>query len=229
MLTEVGHNIWIAEGGSVRFLGVPYPTRMTVVRLVGGSLWIHSPIALDKGLAAKVDSLGAVRYLVSPNKLHHLFIGDWAKSWPEARTYASPGLTTRRKDLRFDSELGDDPDPAWASEIDQVIFRGSFAMEEAVFFHRASRTLIVTDLIQKFDPESLAWPQRLLMKLDGLLGPDGSTPREWRLTFWNRKAARRALRQALDWNPERIILAHGTWVRTHGSEALQRSLRWLKP
>ncbi len=229
MLTEIDQNIWIAEGDAVRFLSVPYPTRMAVVRLSDGSLWVHSPIHLESGLAGELQALGPVRYLISPNKLHHLFMGEWAEAWPEAWMYASPGLARRRKDLRFHAELGDRPEPEWASEIDQVIFRGSFAMEEVVFFHRPSRTAIVTDLVQKFDPASLAWPQRVVMGLDGMLGPDGSTPREWRLTFWNRRAARKALRGALEWNPERILLAHGTWVRSNGQEELKRSLRWLKP
>jgi hypothetical protein len=229
MLTEIEKNLWIVEGGAVRFLGIPYPTRMTVVRLADGSLWIHSPIQLDSALTEELQALGPVRYLISPNKLHHLFMGEWAERWPEARTYASPGLAKRRKDLRFDAELGDRPEPDWAEEIDQVIFRGSFAMEEVVFFHRPSRSVIVTDLVQKFDPASLAWFQRAVMRLDGMVGPDGSTPREWRLSFWNRRAAREALRKALAWDPERILLAHGEWVRGNGREALERSLRWLRP
>jgi len=228
-LTEIDNNIWIAEGATVRFLGIPYPTRMTVVRLSNGRLWVHSPIHLDDNLAAEINALGGVGFLVSPNKLHHLFMAEWAEVWPKARLYAPPGLAARRKDFRFDADLGDDPEPEWASEIAQVVFRGSFMMEEVVFFHRASRTLIVADLIQKFDPETLSWLQRLVMRLDGLLGPDGSTPREWRLSFWDRKTARQALRKALEWNPERLIIAHGTWIASNGREALERSLRWLKP
>ncbi|NQU38169.1 MAG: hypothetical protein HQ526_11330, partial [Actinobacteria bacterium] len=101
-------------------------------------------------------------------------------------------------------------------------------MEEVLFFHRASRTLLVTDLIQKFAPEDLSGPQRLLMRLDGLLGPDGSTPREWRLSFWNRRAARSAVQTALAWNPERVVLAHGPLVEEGGTAIVEGSLRWLK-
>lgn len=226
-LEPIAENLWIADGAPVPFLGIPYPTRMTLARLSDGGLWVHSPIALGPELAAEVSKLGAVRHLVSPNKIHHLFLADWARRWPEARLYAPPGLARRRRDLHFAGELGDRPDPAWAAEIDQVVFRGSFAMEEVVFFHRASRTLVIGDLVQKFEPAGLAPWQRRLMRLDGLLGPDGSTPREWRLSFWNRRAARRALERALAWNPERIVIAHGTWVRRDGREALRRSLAWL--
>lgn len=227
MLANVGPDIWIAEGGSVSFLGFPYPTRMTVARLGDGSLWVCSPVALDGGLQDAINALGPVRHIVSPNKLHHLFLADWAKAWPTARLYAAPGLARRRRDLTFACELGDAPEPEWAAEIDQVVFRGSFFMEEVVFFHKASRAIIVTDLVQKFDPASAHGWRGLLMKWDGLVGPEGSTPREWRLSFWNRRAARAALRKALEWNPHLLIIAHGEWVREDGREALARSLRWL--
>ena len=227
VLTEVDRDIWIADGPSVQFLGFPYPTRMTVVRLRDGTLWVCSPIQLDDHLREAINALGPVRHVVSPNKLHHLYLGDWAGAWSAAKLYAAPGLARRRRDLSFDSELGDQPDPAWADDIDQVIFHGSFAMDEVVFFHRASKTAIVTDLVQRFDPASLHGWRRVFMTVDGLVGPHGSTPREWRWSFWNRAAARRAKRRAIDWNPQRVIVAHGDWVRDDGRAALERALAWI--
>jgi hypothetical protein len=227
MLEKVAENLWIADGSSVPFLGVPYPTRMTVARLADSSLWVCSPTRLDEGLRTCIDKQGPVRHLVSPNKIHHLFLGEWARAWPEAKLYASPGLARRRRDLTFHEELGDQPPPAWAEDIDQVIFRGSFALEEVAFFHRASRTAILTDLVQKFDPATLHGWRLAIMKLDGLVGANGSTPREWRLSFWNRAAARKAKQEVLAWDPERVIIAHGEWVRDNGRDVLERSLRWL--
>jgi hypothetical protein len=227
MLTEIDRNIWTAAGPTVSFLGFPYPTRMAVVRLTGGDLWIWSPIALTEELVGAVEQLGRVAHLVAPNKLHHLYLGDWKRRWPEARLYAPPGLAKRRTDLRFDAELGDSPDMAWAGEIDQVIFHGSFAMEEVVFFHRPSSTVLFTDLIQRFDPETLKGWRRIFMILDGLVGPEGSTPREWRLSFWNRRAARRALRKVVSWNPNRLIIAHGECTAHDALNVVARSLRWL--
>jgi len=118
MLNEIERDIWIADGASVAFFGFPYPTRMIVVRLADGSLWVCSPIALSPPLAEAVNALGPVRHLVSPNKIHHLFLGQWAQVWPDAKLYASPGLARRRPDLKFARELGDEPDPAWATDID---------------------------------------------------------------------------------------------------------------
>ncbi|HVO26340.1 MAG TPA: DUF4336 domain-containing protein [Candidatus Margulisiibacteriota bacterium] len=227
VLTEVDRDIWIADGPAVSFFRIPYPTRATVVRLRDGSLWVCSPIRLDDQLRAAVGVLGPVRHIVSPNKLHHLYLGDWARTWPAAKLYASPGLARRRPDLSFESELTDQPDAAWADDIDQVIFHGSFAMQEVVFFHRLSRTAIIADLVQRFDPASLQGWRRVIMTLDGLVGAHGSTPREWRLSFWNRAAARSAKRKVLDWNPQRVIIAHGEWIRDNGRAVLERALAWM--
>lgn len=227
-LEAIDRDIWIADGPEVRFLGAfPYPTRMTVVRLGNGDLWICSPIPLDDPLRRELAALGPVRHLVSPNKLHHLFLGPWAAAHPGARLYASPGLAARRRDLEFQAELGDEPDPAWAQDIDQVIFRGSFFMEEAVFFHRASRTAIFTDLVQRFDPEEARGWRGALMRLDGLVGESGSTPREWRLSFWKRRAAREARDRVLAWNPRRLVVAHGLCAQEGARQVLARALAWL--
>ncbi len=224
VLEEIDRDIWIADGPPVRFFGFPYPTRMTVVRLADASLWICSPIALSERLAQAVEALGTPGHLIAPNKIHHLFLGEWQRRWPAVRLYAAPGLAARRPDLRFDGELGDRPEPAWADEIAQVVFAGSIAMTEVVFFHRRSRTAIVTDLVQRF--EGVRGWRGWLMRLDGLVGPEGSTPREWRLTFVDRRALRRAKAAALAWNPERVVIAHGTWIRTDGRAVLERALAW---
>ena len=176
-LEEFAPNLYLVEGGTVSFHGFPYPTRAAIVRLAQDLLWVWSPVGLDEDLAAAVDDLGSVRYLISPNKIHHLFLADWARRWPDAELFASPGLEARRPDLHFRGTLDDAAEPAWSAEIDQVVFRGSFAMEEVVFLHRPSRTALVCDLIQRHDPRSQHGWRGALMRLDGLVGEAGSTPR----------------------------------------------------
>jgi len=228
LLLPFGKDLWLADGPVVPFLGsFPYPTRMGVVRLPGGDLWLWSPIEWSEPLARELEALGPIRHLVAPNKIHHLFLGQWTERFPEARLYAAPGLAKRRPDLRFHAELGEVPDPAWDGVLDQTVFRGSLFMEEVVFFHRPSRTALVCDLIQRFEPGSLSGWRGALMRLDGLVGPDGSTPREWRASFLRRGPARQALRTALDWDPQRLVIAHGTLPEENGREALAHGLRWL--
>jgi len=227
MLEEFGPSFYSAEGPSIPFFGFPYPTRMAVARLSDGSAWVWSPVALTEKLANEVESIGPVRYIVSPNKLHHLFLNEWANRWPDARLYAPPGLARKRPDLRFDAELGDEPSPAWAADIDQVVFRGSFAMEEVAFFHRASRTVIVCDLIQRFPESKISGWKGVLMRLDGLVGERGSTPREWRASFLRRGPARMARKKVFGWDAERLLIAHGDCAYTEANKIIRAALSWI--
>jgi hypothetical protein len=227
MLEEFGPSLYVAEGPSVSFLGFPYPTRMAIARLGDGSAWVWSPVALSPELECAVRAIGPVQHIVSPNKIHHLFLKAWVECWPSARLWAPPGLARRRPDLRFDAELGDEAESAWAADIDQVIFRGSLAMEEVVFFHRASRTAIFCDLVQRHDPERMRGFKGMLMRLDGLVGERGSTPREWRLSFLRRRAARAARARVLAWEPERLLIAHGACAAADATPILARALAWM--
>ncbi len=227
MIEEFGPSLYLANGPVVSFFGFPYPTRMAVARLSDGKLWIWSPIELTGDLADAVDAIGPVAYIVSPNKIHHLFLRQWTERWPQALLFAPPGLARRKPELHFDRELGDTAESEWAADIDQVIFRGSFAMEEVVFFHRASRTAIVGDLIQRFPPNYMKGWKDLLMRLDGLTGEHGSTPREWRASFLSRTRARAARRKVLDWEPRQLLIAHGECARTDATTIIGDALRWI--
>ena len=227
MLEAFGPSLWVADGPTVPFLTFPYPTRMAVVRLADGGVWIWSPIALTPELAEEVEAIGPVRHIVSPNKIHHLFLGAWAERWPEAQLHAPPGLAKRKPELHFNEELGDEANPDWAEDLDQTIFRGSLAMEEVVFFHRPSGTAIVCDLVQRHDPSTATGLKGTIMRLDGLVGPRGSTPREWRASFLRRKPARAARAELLAWQPERLIIAHGECARTGATSILERALAWI--
>jgi len=227
VLREFAPSLYVANGPTVSFFGFPYPTRMAAVRLQDGRVWVWSPVALSRELADQVDALGRVCDIVSPNKLHHLFLPDWARRWPEARLHAPPGLARRRRDLHFHAELGEVPDPDWAAEIDQALFRGSIALSEVAFFHRPSRTAILGDLVQRHDPAQMTGLRGMLMRLDGLVGERGSTPREWRASFLRRGPARAARDRVLGWEPERLVIAHGACAARDATAILARALAWI--
>ena len=226
-LHEFGPRLYVADGPTVSFFGFPYPTRMAVAKLADDSAWVWSPVALSPELARAVDAIGPVRHIVSPNKIHHLFLREWAERWPEARLYAPPGLARKRPDLHFYAELADEPDPAWAADIDQAIFSGSFAMDEVAFFHRPSRTAIIGDLVQRFPEAEMTGWKGLVMRLDGLVGEHGSAPREWRASFLRRGPARRARDKVLAWKAERLLIAHGDCARSDASAILADALSWI--
>jgi len=227
MLEEFGPSLYTAEGPIVSFFGFPYPTRMAVARLFDASVWVWSPIALTEELARAVEAIGPVRHIVSPTKLHHLFLSQWSSRWPEAQLYAPPGLARKKRKLRFHAELADEPSAAWSADIDQVIFRGSFALTEVVFFHRVSATAIFGALIQRFPESMLSGWKGKVMRLGGLAGEQGSTPGDWRASFLRRAPARAARERVLRWHPVRLLIAHGECAQTDATKIIARALSWI--
>jgi hypothetical protein len=226
-LLRFGREIWIADGPVASFYGFAYPTRMAVIRLSDGSLFVWSPIALSCSLRASIDALGPVRDLVSPNALHHLFLAEWKSAYPAARLFASPRLRRKRKDLAFDATLGEAPEAEWAADIDQVVLHGSFFLTEVIFFHRQSGTALFADLIQNFPRDWFKGWRGVIARLDGIVAPNPGAPRDWRASFLNRGAARAALDRVLAWPIERVLIAHGDLPAEGDAAFVRRAFAWL--
>jgi hypothetical protein len=220
--------LWIFHA-PLKFYGIPFGARMTVARLADGSLWVHSPIALTPPVRAALDRLGPVGHVVTPNKLHHLFLIPFQAAYPQAQFHAPPGLADKRPDVRFDGTLDDAIDnalaPPWGDGIDLVTVRGSRVMEEVVFYHRASRTLILGDLLENFSRDD-PWLTRVAARIGGMYGRPGM-PRDWRLTFRDKAAARQSISRILNWPFDSIVLAHGRPVPRDGNAVFRLAFSWL--
>jgi len=227
MLHEFGPAIWIADGGEAVVAGFRYPTRMAVMKLADGGLFVWSPIGLTDALKAAVDALGPVRHIVEPNALHHLYLPEWKHAWPAAKLHAPPGLRTKRNDITFDADLGDVPNPDWAEQIDQVLILGNRITTEAAFFHRASATVLFCDLLQQIPPHLLSGWRSLVARLDLMVGPEPQVPRKFRIAFSDRRAARAAIGKVLEWPAQKILIAHGAPVENNAQDYLRRAFRWL--
>ncbi|MFX0542380.1 DUF4336 domain-containing protein [Roseovarius sp. S4756] len=227
-LKPVADDIWVIDGPALRFYGMPYSTRCTVVRLQNGDLWAHSPTNLTDDLRRELDALGPVRHLIAPNWIHYASVTEWQRAYPGAISHAAPGVARRaaRKGINvtFDHDLDQDAPSDWQGQIDQMIVQGSNMHQEAVFFHRASNTLILADLIENFETAKLPIWMRPLVWIAGIDDSDGKMPPDMRMTF--RKAALAdSVERMIAWAPERIILAHGRWYRSDGVAELRRAFR----
>lgn len=225
-IESIGEDIWIVDGGNVDFLGLTFPTRMTIVR-VGDELWIHSPVAVANATLQQIDDLGEVRHVVSPNRFHHLFMAQWQQAYPAAAFYASPGLRKKRPDLRFDFELAAQDSFDWSGAIEHEVFGPNVAYDEVIFFHRASRTLVLTDLIVNVRTDDFGWWPQLFTRFDGIGYPNGITPRLYRATMKSRAQARVVYEKILDWDPARVVISHGEWFRDAGRQEMEKRLRWV--
>jgi hypothetical protein len=184
-------------------------------------------VRLDAALRAEVDALGPVMHLVEPNALHHLALSGWIAAYPSARVYAPPGLARKRRDIRFDAELGVTPGPAWAGQVEQIVLAGSVALTEILFFHRASRTALVCDSIQSFPRGWFKGWREIVARLDGIVQPGIGAPREWRFSFLDRKAARTAVERLLALAPQRVVPAHAEMAAGDGADLIRRGFAWL--
>jgi hypothetical protein len=222
-LQPFGPGIWLAAGGEAQVAGFRYPTRMAVVRLASGGLWVWSPVALTPPLRAAVEALGEVTFIIAPNSLHDLHIGEWRSAYPQARLHAAPGLRGHTPD----AILTDVAPPDWAADLDQALMAGNAITTEVVFFHRPSATVLFTDLIQQFPPGWFRGWRALVARLDLMTQIEPAVPRKFRLAFTDRKAARAALARILAWPADKVVMAHGTPVTHGGAAFLARAFAFL--
>jgi glyoxylase-like metal-dependent hydrolase (beta-lactamase superfamily II) len=219
-LRELGPRLWVAEA-PLRFAGLEVGRRMNVVQLTDGGLFVHSPAPLDDALRAGLDALGEVRFVAAPSRIHgNLWLERYAAAYPGVELLAAPGLAERRKDIDFTAELGSEPDPRWAADLDQELFGGNRLINEVVFLHRPSRSLILGDLALNLGPESPRMT-RLFARLGGMYGRLRPTP-IFRLATRDKAAARESLERILSWDFDRVVVGHGAIWETGGREALRR-------
>jgi Domain of unknown function (DUF4336) len=200
---------------------------MTIVRLADDSLMVHSPIRLTDELRSAAARAGHMRFVVAPNRFHHLFVPDWQNAYPGVQTWGAPGLDSKRTDLKFTAILGDHPPAEWAAEMDQTFMRAFPPLNEIVFFHRKTGTLIFTDLLFNIARHDSVYA-RFLLRLDGAFnGP--AIPRSFRLLLRRRRVECTAfLNRIMSWDFDRLILAHGDIIESGAKPAVERAWRFTR-
>ncbi|ESA33249.1 methanol glmu [Leptolyngbya sp. Heron Island J] len=226
MLREIGRDIWVAEQ-SLRYFGLNIGTRMTVVRLESRELLVISPVQVSDSIFNQLGELGLVKHMIAPNLYHYLFAASFKKIYPNATFWAVPGLEIKKPDLLIDQIIKDSENGPW-SGIEYVFldgFRtlglnGFDSLNECVFFHAASRTLILTDAAFHFD-ESFPILTQLVTKVIGGYKSLSPSLLEWVATTEKNKL-RKSIKQILGWDFERVIMAHGSIIEQNGKEKFKR-------
>ena len=167
-------DVWVVDSGPLHGM---IPLRMTVIRLPDCGLLLHSPTCLTPSLQAELDKLGPVRALLAPNVAHWMFLADWQRAYPDARTWAAPGLRERAQvkqaGVKLDHDLAGNAPIQWGGAIELVSVPGAAGFMEVAVFHRPSKTLILTDIVQNFEPERLPVLIRPVARLLGITAPVG--------------------------------------------------------
>lgn len=223
-LRQVAPGLWLASD-PVRIVGMRLAANMVVVELGPRKLLLFSPVAYTPARAQAVDALGEVAHIVAPNTFHHLSAGDWCTAYPSAVLHASRGLAPKRRDLHIDRFFDEPAPPDFAGFLEEIPIEG-FALEEAVFVHRASGTLLVADLVHNIGRPEHGWT-RLYSTMMGFFDQVAlSRVIRW-TAFHDRQAARRSLDQVLAHDFDRLVVGHGEPLETGGREAIERAYEWL--
>jgi len=228
----VAEDVFIVDSTLPHPLGAVLPVRMTVLRLPGGELLLHSPTCFSYDLKSRLEELGPIRHLVAPSFAHWTFLQAWQGACPQATTWAAPGLRdrsqVRRSGLRLDHDLGDSAPAEWGGAVETAVIPGGIGFHEVALFHRPSRSLVLTDLVMRLDPPKIPALLRPVLKLFGMVAPDSRPPPYLRAVVkWRRQEAAAAARRLVALQPERVIFAHGHWFAQDGTAELRHSLRWL--
>ena len=222
----VASQLAVFDYGQVLPLGFRFPARMTVLPLGPGRLGLVSPVPIDEARAAAIGALGEVAFLIAPNLLHHLYLGEAARRYPDAQVLAPSGLRAKRPELRIHGCLDHVVPAELRAAVEVVHVEGAPGIDEFAFFHREARTLVLTDLVFNVTrPEG--WLAHLFLFLGGCHGRLASS-RIWRLSVKDRAAFAASAERLLALPFETLVMAHGDIVRGDAKARLAQALAWAR-
>jgi hypothetical protein len=224
-LTQLQADLWICPV-PYRVMGIALGRQLVAIRLPGGGLWIHSPVPVTPDLAAALAALGGVRHVVGPNRHHDECLWRFQQAYPTALFHAAPGLAALKPKVRFGAELSDTPHPDWAPVLGQHLVRGMPKFNEVVFFHPASRSLLLADLAFNLRPPAPLFTA-LAMRANGAWGRFGPS-RVCRKFMADTSAVRASLDRILAWDFDRIIVGHGRNIETGGKQVFREAFSFVK-
>lgn len=224
MLKQVSEHLYTLHDQTFKFLIFSLGTRMTVIKLKNGGLWIHSPLHLSDELKDELNKLGPVKYIIAPNYYHHLFAGYYKEAWPEAGIYGPKSLAGKRKDLEFAGFLDEMEQAPWDTDLEHKWFTGSENLAETVFFHPESKTMITCDLL--FNIHQIEnWWTGLYLKFMNCYKQVGLS-KVIKLVVRDKKAARAGIDSLLEWDFQRVSMAHGELVEENAKQQFKDAWSW---
>lgn len=218
-MQALAENLWIMHF-PMRALGMELGRTVTLIGLRSGELALHSTAPFTRADVEEISAIGQPDFLIEATLFHDTFAATARKMFPDAMYLAPEGfshLTTVPT-----SSLATPPD-SWKGELEVLRLEGMPKIEEHVFFHRPSRTLIVADLIFNFGQDATTWTRFLFRWLSGITDYPGMS-RLFRSMIRDREAFARSTQQMMRWDFDRVIVGHGDIIETNGKRAMVAAL-----
>ncbi len=208
MLQTLAPNLFVVDS-TLAMPGAKLPLRSTLVKLESGGLLVHSPVQFDAATVAEINAHGEVRVLVAPSALHHRFLPSAQSLWPAAESWAPAAVRTKSPTLKISHAFGEAEWP-YAPELRAFPLLGAPKVQEVVFLHASSQSLIVTDLVFNIlEPQGIM--AGLIFRIFGTYKHFDSS-RLYRGYIADKPAFAASLEPVLSQDFSRIIMAHGAPV-----------------
>lgn len=231
MLRKIDNNIWVGEQ-PLKYLGLNVGTRMTLIRLLNGELLVISPIQVDNTTINQINAIGDVSYIIAPNLYHYLFANSFKAIYPKAKLWAVPGLESKRSELTIDKVISVD-EINILDEVEYLLFdgfrvfdlNGPSLLNECVFLHRESCTLVLTDTAYHFD-ESFPLTTQLAARVIGSYKKLSPSLLE-RFATRETERVKQSVRKVLSWDFKRVVMAHGSIIESDAKRKFRDGYEWF--
>lgn len=241
-----------------RFGYVKIGGRGTLIKLNSGNLAIFNPVSLTPEVKAKVsqvasgDKPGSLKYIITPDFEHHIFLKPWAQEYPDAEVIGPEGLPEKRekdpdtKGTKFHHVFtqGNKLDMRISPEFDEEFnyeYIHSHQNKELVFLHKPTGTLIEADLLfnlpatEQFSQSGEDGSSGILTKMFGaLMNTRGDMKWQKRMLYYgvgatDRKGFAASARRMEAWGEfDRLIPCHGDVIEKGGSRILREATAWFR-
>jgi len=205
----------------LRAFGIDFRRCVTLLRLADGRLVIHSSAPFTAEDAAAIRRFGVPSWLVEATLMHDTFARRVRTVFPDIPYLAPDGFA---KLTGIPTRPLDPPPSDWAGEIEVLKVEGLRKINEHAFFHRASHTLVLADLLFHFPADSRGWPRffaRHIMRLPRLSGVSAF----FRLMIRDREAFAFSMKKMLKWDFEQIVVGHGEPIQNDAKRIVGQALR----
>jgi len=229
VIREVTKGVWTFSKPFARFGWMPIGGRSTAVQLSSGDVWVLVSTPLTTETKETIDKIGPVKYIVAPDAVHHLYLGEFRKSYPTAKVIGVEPLIAKKEPegIHFTGTYGKDPEGTkygFEPEIQACYFSG-FENKDVAFLHGPSKTLIQADLLFNLPPKeqyskSQSWSTIPIFSSIIKLNPWSSTHAKlvWKLGT-DKEAMKKDVKTVASWDFNRIIPCHGDVIEGNGKDA----------
>ena len=205
----------------LRAFGIDFRRYVTLLRLTDGRLVIHSTAPFTAEDVEAIRRFGEPSWLVEATLMHDSFARQASAAFPHV-PYLAPASFAKLSGvptLPFDP-----PPPDWAGEIEVLKIDGLRKINEHVFFHLGSHTLVLADLLFHFHADSRGWSRffaQRIMRLPQLSGISAF----FRLMIRDQKAFALSMEKISQWDFDQIVVGHGEPIQNDAKLIFAQALR----